>query len=107
MRKALLRDYHVPEKAIFVDPHARHTTTNMRNAVREIYRYDMPMDKPALVVSDPSQIAYIQGRSLADRCRRELGYVPYTIEARPSDTGLIFLPNIESLQQNPLDPLDP
>lgn len=107
MKKALLCDYHVPEEAILVDPHARHTTTNMRNAVREIYRYGMPMNKPALVVSDPLQITYIQSRLLADRCRKELGYVPYKIVARPLDTSLIFLPKIESLQQNPLDPLDP
>lgn len=107
MKKALLRDYHVPENAILVDPHARHTTTNMRNAVREIYRYNMPMNKPALVVSDPLQIAYIQGQHLANRCREELGYMPYKIVTRPSDTSLIFLPKIESLQQNPLDPLDP
>lgn len=107
MKKALLRDYGVPEEAILVDPHARHTTTNMRNAVREIYRYNMPMNKQALVVSDPSQINYIRGRHLVDRCREELGYVPYQIVAQPSDTSLIFLPKVESLQQNPLDPLDP
>lgn len=107
MKKALLRDYDVPENAILVDPHARHTTTNMRNAVREIYRYGMPMGKSALVVSDPLQITYIQSRFLADRCQEELGYVPYKIVSRPSGTSLIFLPSIESLQQNPLDPLDP
>ncbi len=107
MKKALLNDYHVPEEAILVDPHARHTTTNMRNAVREIYRYNIPMDKPALVVSDPLQIAYIQSQSFADRCREELGYMPYQIVSRPSDTSLVFLTRVESLQQNPMDPLDP
>jgi hypothetical protein len=107
MKKALLRDYHVPEDAILVDPHARHTTTNMRNAVREIYRYNMPMNKPALVVSDPLQITYIQSPLLSARCRDELGYVPYQIITRSSDTSLVFLPKVESLQQNPLDPLDP
>jgi DUF218 domain len=107
MEKALLRDYQVPEKAILVDPHARHTTTNMRNSAREIYRYNIPMDKPALVISDPSQITYIQAQLFANRCQDELGYVPYQIIKRPSDTSLVFLPKIESLQQNPLDPLDP
>jgi hypothetical protein len=106
MEKALLHDYHVPEEAILVDPHARHTTTNMRNAAREIYRYNIPMDKPALVISNPSQVTYIQSQLFADRCREELGYVPYQIITRPSDTHLVFLPKIESLQQNPLDPLD-
>ncbi|MBB5063655.1 YdcF family protein [Granulicella mallensis] len=107
MKKALLSDYHVPEEAILVDPHARHTTTNMRNAAREIYRYDIPMDKQALVVSDPLQITYIQSQSFADRCRSELGYVPYQIITRSSDTSIIFLPKVESLEQNPMDPLDP
>jgi hypothetical protein len=107
MKKALLADYHVPEEAILVDPHARHTTTNMRNAVREIYRHNMPMNKSALVVSDFSQITYIEGQPFADRCREELGYVPYHIIAHPSNTSLVFLPVVESLQQNPLDPLDP
>ena len=107
MKKALLKDYNVPEAAILVDPHARHTTTNMRNAAREIYRYNMPMNKPALVVSDAAQTGYIAGQPFADRCLKELGYLPYRIVNRPSDTSLVFLPTAESLQQDPLDPLDP
>jgi hypothetical protein len=107
MKKALLDDYHVPEEAILVDPHARHTTTNMRNAAREIYRYNMPMDKPALVVSDVAQTSNIASQSFADRCLRELGYIPYQIVKRTSDTSLVFLPMVDSLQQDPLDPLDP
>ena len=107
MKKALLSDYNVPEAAILVDPHARHTTTNMRNAAREIYRYGIPMNKPALMISDPSQTNYIAGQPFADRCLKEMGYVPYKILSQPSDTSLAFLPLIESLQQDPLDPLDP
>jgi hypothetical protein len=107
MKKALLDDYHVPEAAILVDPHARHTTTNMRNAAREIYRYDMPMNKPALVISDTTQIGNIASQPFADRCLKELGYLPYQLVGRLSDTSLVFLPKAESLQQDPLDPLDP
>src|SRR5580698_4682730 len=107
MKKALLQDYSVPEAAILVDPHARHTTTNMRNAVREIYRYGMPMNKPALVISDAAQIGYIAGQPFADRCLKELGYMPYRIVDHPSDTSLVFLPMAESLEQDPMDPLDP
>jgi hypothetical protein len=36
-----------------------------------------------------------------------MGYLPYKIVSQPSDTSLVFLPLIESLQQDPLDPLDP
>jgi hypothetical protein len=107
MKKALLQDYNIPEAALLVDPHARHTTTNMRNAVREIYRYGMPFNKPALVVSDAAQIGYIAGQSLADRCLRELGYLPYQILDRPSETSLVFLPRVDSLEQDPIEPLDP
>ncbi len=107
MKKFLMQTEHVPEKSILVDPHARHTTTNMRNAAREIYRYNIPMSKPALVISDSSQITYIQGHPFAIRCQDELGYLPYQIVTRPSKTSLGFLPKIESLQENPLDPLDP
>ena len=107
MKKALLQDYRVPEAAILVDPHARHTTTNMRNAAREIYRYRMPMDKPALVVSGKPQVDYIAGQGFSDRCLKELGYLPYRVLSRPSATSLAFLPELDSLQQDPMDPLDP
>ena len=107
MKKALLQDYNVPESAILIDPHARHTTTNMRNAAREIYRYGVPMNKTALVISDAAQIGYIAGQPFADRCLKELGYMPYRILSRPSDTILAFLPLVESLEQDPIEPLDP
>jgi hypothetical protein len=107
MKKALLSDYNVPEAAILVDPHARHTTTNMRNAAREIYRYGIPMSKPALMISDAAQTGYIAGQPFADRCLKELGYMPYKILSRPGDTSLVFLPTIESLEEDPMDPLDP
>jgi hypothetical protein len=107
MKKALLADYHVPEAAILIDPHARHTTTNLRNAVREIYRYSIPMEKAVLVISDKGQIDGIASQAFAYRCLKEMGYLPYKITDRPSETSVVFLPKIESLQQDPLDPLDP
>jgi len=107
MKRALIDEFHIPESAILVDPHARHTTTNLRNAAREIFRYHIPADRPAVVVSDASQIAYIAAKSLSDRCLRELGYVPYRILRQDGDTSLVVMPLIESLEQDPLDPLDP
>jgi hypothetical protein len=107
MKKALINDLKVPESAILVDPHARHTTTNLRNASREMYRYNVPVDKPALVISDPDQIAYIASQGFADRCLKELGYMPFRMVSRPSDTSIVFLPEAESLEQDPIDPLDP
>ncbi len=107
MKKALLADYQVPESAILIDPHARHTTTNLRNAVREIYRYGMPMEKPVLVISDKGQIGGIASQAFVYRCLKEMGYLPYKITDHPSETSVVFLPKIESLEQDPLDPLDP
>jgi hypothetical protein len=63
--------------------HARHTTTNMRNAAREIYRYWMPMDKPALVISDTGQIAGIASHAFAYRRLKEMGYFPDSIIRKP------------------------
>jgi hypothetical protein len=107
MKRALIADYHVPASAILVDPHARHTTTNMRNAAREIFRYGMPFDHPALMVSGAPQTRSIASPMFAERCLRELGYVPYRILKQESETSIAFLPLIESLQQDPIDPLDP
>lgn len=107
MKRWLMEEYHIPESAIVLDPHARHTTTNMRNAAREIFRYHMPANKPALVVTDEAQTTYIASQAFADRCLRELGYMPYRIVRQNSATELVFLPMIESLQQDPMDPLDP
>jgi hypothetical protein len=107
MKKLLVNELNVPETAVLVDPHARHTTTNLRNAVREIYRYGAPMNKPALVISDTAQIDYIASQQFADRCLKEMGYLPYQFVGRPSATSLAFMPEKESLEQDPMDPLDP
>ncbi|HYA16921.1 MAG TPA: YdcF family protein, partial [Bryobacteraceae bacterium] len=60
MKKSLIADFGIPADAILIDPHARHTTTNIRNAVREIYRYGMPFGKKALITTDPAQSASIE-----------------------------------------------
>ena len=97
----------IPAEAIIVDPHARHTTTNMRNAARLIYRYGIPFDKKALVTTDPQQSDYIENPTFEKRCLNELGYLPYRLVRRTSAFDLEFLPQIESLQADPTDPLDP
>jgi uncharacterized SAM-binding protein YcdF (DUF218 family) len=107
MKRSLMDEFHVPESAIIEDPHARHTTTNMRNAAREIYRYGIPMDHPALVISDARQEARITSAAFADRCLREMGYVPFRILSQRSPTEAEFLPKVESLEEDPMDPLDP
>lgn len=107
MKKALIKDYGIPENAILIDPHARHTTTNIRNAARIMYRYGIPTDRPGLITSDNGQSASVESPLFKVRCLNELGYEPYKNLKRYSVFDLEFLPNIESLQIDPIDPLDP
>ena len=97
MKKALIADFAVPAEAILIDPHARHTTTNLRNAARLSFRYGMPENAPMLITSDQSQSAYITGTVFRDRCLKELGYLPGTIGKRLSRFDVEFVPGIDSL----------
>ncbi|MDO6430427.1 YdcF family protein [Flavitalea sp. BT771] len=106
MKKYLVDKLHIPANAILIDPHARHTTTNMRNAVRIIYRYGIPFDKAALTCTTRGQSAMIE-KTLIDRCKRELNEAPYKIGNRLSATEMEFYPQLDALQINPLEPLDP
>ena len=79
----------------------------MRNAARLMFRYGFPMDRMALVTSDPNQSAYIENPLFEKRCLDELGYVPYKLFKRLSPYDQEWLPSVESLQIDPTDPLDP
>jgi DUF218 domain len=107
MKKYLVTELGIPADAILIDPHARHTTTNIRNAARQIYRYGIPFDKMALITTDESQSSSIENPSFAARCMRELGYKPCELGRRLSPFDLEFRPTIESLHADPTDPLDP
>jgi hypothetical protein len=107
MKRSLVRDFHVPEHAVLIDPHARHTTTNLRNAARIFFRYGIPTDRLSLITTDQYQSEYISGTVFAERCDRELGYRPYELKQRLSRYDLEWLPRIESLHADPTDPLDP
>jgi hypothetical protein len=107
MKHDLMTRFGIPVDSIIVDPHARHTTTNMRNAARLMYRYGIPFDKTALVTTDPSQSQSIESSAFDKRCIDELGYAPQRILSRVSAFDLTFLPILSSLQANPMEPLDP
>ena len=107
MKRDLMTRFQIPESAIIIDPHARHTTTNMRNAARLLYRYGIPFDRKVLVTSDPGQSTSIESPAFAKRCMAELGYIPFRILGRTSAFDLEFLPLKESLHVDPTDPLDP
>lgn len=107
MKKELINRYHIPENRILIDPYARHTTTNLRNAVRLIINSEIPLDKLGLVVTNNGHSDYVGDDSFINRCEKELGYTPAFILKRTNSTTVEYQPRIESLHQNPLDPLDP
>lgn len=107
MRKALIERYGIPADAIITEPYARHTTTNLRNASRQLARIGMPGDAETLIVCNPGQSAYIESATFTDRNMAELGYQPGRIVRRVSPTELRFAPSRQSDRVDPRDPLDP
>jgi hypothetical protein len=105
MKKYLVEHLGVPTAAVFIEPHARHTTTNLRNTARLLELSKFPTGRSMLIVTDAAQSRYILG--MAERCRRELGYVPYRDLERISDTENRCYPIPEAGQPDPFDPLDP
>jgi hypothetical protein len=107
MKKALVETFGVPADAILIEPHARHTTTNLRNAARLVFRYGIPTERKMLVTTDRGHSEYIGGKAFAERCDLELGYQPATVVGRVSPFDVEVVPRGESLQVDPGDPLDP
>lgn len=107
MRKGLIERYGVPASAIVIEPYARHTTTNLRNASRLLMLLQAPLEKEALIVCNEGQSAYIESAQFSQRNLAELGFQPGRIVKRLAPTELVFLPSIQSRQVDPRDPLDP
>ncbi len=107
MKKSLMEDFGVPADAVVIDPHARHTTTNLRNAARLIHRYGLGFEKTALIVTDPGQSAYIENTKFVKRCLDEMRHVPFASLRRTSEFDLEFRPALEALHVAASDPLDP
>jgi hypothetical protein len=106
MKKYMVEVLHIPASAIIIEPHARHTTTNLRNTNRLIFRFKMPFKKPVLIVTDAAQNTYING-GMKNKVVKELGYTPFSSIKKLSATETEYLPTDDSRQVNPLDPLDP
>jgi len=107
MKKYLMKKFGIPADAIIIDPHARHTTTNFRNADRLIIRYGIPTDKPSLFITSKSQHDMVMKDAFDNRNAKELGYLPYKGKKSISNHDVVFYPVYESLHMDPLDPLDP
>lgn len=106
MKKYIVEQLGVPADAVFIEPHARHTTTNIRNTCRMIYDFQIPDNKPVLVVTDSSQANYIAGR-MSNTSMRDLGYLPYQQLKLLNDNEVEFYPVKMAMQPDPGDPLDP
>jgi hypothetical protein len=107
MRRALIERFHIPPDRIVIEPYARHTSTNLRNASRRLAAMGAPLDKPVLIVSNAEQSRYITSPEFAARNPAELGYDPGVIGRRLSPYEVEFTPSLHSLRVDPLDPLDP
>lgn len=108
MKKYLMEVWQIPESALIMEPHARHTTTNFRNAARIMFRAGFPMNRYAIATSSASHIDDVATESsLPRRCQKELGYVPYRAGKRLSPRVVEFMPSAESLIINPREPIDP
>lgn len=107
MRKALIERYGIPADAIVIEPYARHTTTNLRNASRLLAQLGAPVGMETLIVCNPLQSAYIGSAKFTERNAAELGYQPGKVVHRVSPTELVFRPSSASMRVDPRDPLDP
>ncbi|MBQ9410799.1 MAG: YdcF family protein [Bacteroidales bacterium] len=107
MKTYLMEVCGIPEQAIIAEPHARHTTTNLRNTARIMLQQGIPLDKPGLVTSGREHIDYVTGDGFQANCLREMLVVPFRLGARTSAREAEFYPLPEATQVTPLDPLDP
>jgi hypothetical protein len=107
MKKYIMEKFKIPAQSILIEPYARHTTTNFRNAARLAFRYGIPTDLKALVTSSEDHIGIITKDGFRIRCTTELGYFPMESITRVSPITAEFKPSVASLFFDANDPLDP
>ena len=107
MKRLLVSLHGVPPDRIFIEPHARHTTTNLRNSARLLIAAGFPVGRPSLIVSDHITMRYITGAELAARNLREMGVQPGKVEAGPDQFTALFTPDPAAFHVEVTDLLDP
>jgi hypothetical protein len=107
MKRYVMEKFKIPESSILIDPYARHTTTNFRNAARLAFRYGIPTDQKALVTSSEDHITVVTKDGFRIRCSTELGYSPMNFITRIAPAEAEFKPSVASLFFDANDPLDP
>ena len=107
---AYLLTHGIPANQILVDAHARHSTTNLRNAGRMMLDLNM---KHGLIVTGFESAVFDQAFYFANpvlssferRCRRELGFMVGELRGI-GDHHISFIPAQEVATINYVDPLD-
>ena len=107
MKRLLIAQHGIPADRILIDPHARHTTTNLRNAARLLFAARFPTDRPSLIVTDPMTARYIGSPVLLERTRAETGITPGSLASATTLFAFEFRPDRAAFHVEPLDPLDP
>ena len=107
MKRLLIAHYAIPADRILIDPHARHTTTNLRNSARLLFAARFPTDRPSLIVTDPMTARYIGSPVLLERTRAETGVLPGQVTPADIAFAFEFRPDRVAFHVEPLDPLDP
>ncbi len=105
LRRYLINKLGVPPWRVAIDPYARHTTTNVRNAGRFLLAHDL---KRALIITTAGQSFYLSAPRISTfhkRCRETLGYEVGELDGRSPRTTL-YMPSRRVISRGP-DPLDP
>jgi hypothetical protein len=108
MKQYLMAAWNIPEDAIIIDPVARHTTTNIRNTARIMFDLaKLSRDMPETAMIAGNSVPYIASERFAARCRKELGYLPFSVVSRPDSEILIFRAEPMAEHRDATDPMDP
>lgn len=107
MKRLLVEQHGVPADRILIEPHARHTTTNLRNCARLLLAAGFPAGRDALIVSDHRTVQYIGSPLLVERNLKEMGVQPGRLEPGPDRFTLRFRPDPIAFHVEAQEPLDP
>ena len=107
MKRELIDRYKIPASAVLIDPAARHTTTNFRNAARLLFRYGFPMDRMAIVTSSRAHISSVASNAFGARLQSEIGYQPIERGRQSGLYEMEFRPLAIAMHRDAMDPLDP
>ena len=107
MKLTLVREFGVPADRVVIDPYARHSTTNLRNAGRFMLAYNVTS---ATIVTDMAQTFLFSHPDLSlfnHQCRKTLGYVVGKLHPAGHLTHTSFVPSSAVWARDETEPRDP